>query len=30
MNRKIGFDHDYLEAFERKLFISGPQSARAA
>jgi hypothetical protein len=26
--RKIGFDPDYLEAFENKLFISGPQTAR--
>lgn len=26
--RKIGFDPDYLEAFERKMFIEGPQSAR--
>ncbi len=26
--RKIGFDPDYLEAFEQKLFISGPRSAR--
>lgn len=26
--RKIGFDPDYLEAFEEKLFISGPQTAR--
>lgn len=25
---KIGFDSNYLEAFERKMFISGPQSAR--
>ncbi len=25
---KIGFDPDYLEAFENKMFISGPQSAR--
>ncbi|MFN3978999.1 MAG: DUF389 domain-containing protein [Caldilinea sp.] len=25
---KIGFDPDYLEAFQRKLFIEGPQSAR--
>ncbi len=26
--RKIGFDPDYVEAFENKLFIEGPQSAR--
>ena len=26
--RKIGFDPDYLEAFENKMFISGPQTAR--
>lgn len=26
--RKIGFDPDYLEAFEKKLFISGPQTAQ--
>jgi hypothetical protein len=26
--RKIVFDPDYLEAFENKLFISGPQTAR--
>lgn len=26
--RKIGFDPDYLEAFENKLFISGPKTAR--
>jgi uncharacterized hydrophobic protein (TIGR00271 family) len=26
--RKIGFDPEYLEAFEAKLFIQGPQSAR--
>ena len=26
--RKVGFDPDYLAAFEAKLFISGPQSAR--
>lgn len=26
--RKIGFDPDYLEAFEQKLFISGPKTAR--
>ena len=26
--RKIGFDPDYLEAFEQKLFISGPRTAR--
>jgi uncharacterized hydrophobic protein (TIGR00271 family) len=26
--RKIGFDPDYLEAFEQKLFISGPQTAQ--
>ena len=26
--RKIGFDPDYVEAFEDKLFIEGPQSAR--
>ncbi|HAJ37577.1 MAG TPA: DUF389 domain-containing protein [Chloroflexi bacterium] len=25
---KIGFDPDYLEAFEHKMFIEGPQSAR--
>ena len=26
--RKIGFDPEHLEAFEAKLFIQGPQSAR--
>ncbi len=26
--RKVGFDPEYLEAFEAKLFISGPRSAR--
>jgi uncharacterized hydrophobic protein (TIGR00271 family) len=26
--RKIGFDPDYLEAFEEKLFIRGPRAAR--
>jgi uncharacterized hydrophobic protein (TIGR00271 family) len=26
--RKVGFDPNYLEAFERKLFIHGPQTAR--
>lgn len=26
--RKVGFDPEYLEAFEKKLFISGPRSAR--
>lgn len=26
--RKIGFAPNYLEAFARKMFISGPQSAR--
>lgn len=26
--RKIGFDPDYVEAFENKLFIEGPQTAR--
>lgn len=26
--RKVGFDPAYLEAFERKLFIQGPQTAR--
>jgi Domain of unknown function (DUF389) len=25
---KIGFDPGYLQAFERKLFIQGPQTAR--
>lgn len=26
--QKIGFDSDYLEAFEQKLFISGPKTAQ--
>ena len=26
--RKIGFDPEYLAAFEAKLFISGPKTAR--